>query len=244
VLTATGEFLVRSLFSKFTVSKGMIAGLFLGGVLGSVGVAAAIAPQSATSKTYYACLANGNLTKVSLVAGTCPSGQLISWNSQGLQGPKGDTGPAGPQAATVSNFTGQNFSGAWLAHGSFIGALFINTNLQNANLSEATLIGANLSGADLRSANLTGANLTGAILTGPWAQSCITCVLNSANFSDVNFAGAVINLTIIPTAKVVNFARANFTGATLNGLGQNAGADLTGATCPNGIIYGRNGANC
>lgn len=79
------------LFSKLKASKSLIAGVLIGGILGSVGVAAAIAPHTAGT-IYYACLSKGNLSKVGLVSGTCKSGQLISWNSLGPLGPQGQVG--------------------------------------------------------------------------------------------------------------------------------------------------------
>ena len=88
-----------AVFSKLKASKGLMAGVLLGGIIGSVGVAAGVAPRTAASTTYYACLTNGNLSKVALATQTCKTGQLISWNAQG---PQGLVGQAGPQGATGS----------------------------------------------------------------------------------------------------------------------------------------------
>ena len=252
-------YLVFGPFSKLKVSKGLMSGLVIGGMLGSAGVAAAIAPRIAVSTNYYACLTNGNLSKVALATQTCKTGQLISWNAQGPQGlvgqtgpqgAKGDTGavgPAGPQASTFMNFTGQNFSGAWLVNGSFAGALFVNSNLSGANFAGANLTGAYLSGANMLDANFRGANLTGAVLTGG-VQGRAGYTAGSANFSDANFTGATVNIYLLNYStggKWISFARANFTGATLDAsFSANPAVDMTGAICPNGIVYGQSGANC
>jgi len=87
---------VGSVFSKLKLSKGLMAGLLLGGTLGSVGVAAATSPPSAT--VFYACLnvKAGTMNSIN-TTGTpkCAKGNVnISWNATG---PKGDTGASGAQ---------------------------------------------------------------------------------------------------------------------------------------------------
>ena len=118
-----------SVFSKLKLSKGLMAGLLLGGTLGSFGVAAATSTPSTT--VFYACLNvkaetmnHINTTK----APNCASGNVnTSWNatgpkgytgSQGVagqQGPKGDTGSqgvAGQQGAKGDTGTSAP-SGGW-----------------------------------------------------------------------------------------------------------------------------------
>jgi len=73
-----------------------MAGLLLGGTLGSVGVAAATSSPSAT--VFYACLnvKAGTMNSVNTTgAPKCAKGNVnISWNATG---PKGDTGASGAQ---------------------------------------------------------------------------------------------------------------------------------------------------
>ena len=89
-----------SLFSKLKLSKGLIAGLLIGGTLGSVGVAAATSSPSTT--VFYACSAKttGLLSATSTKAPTCAkTATLVTWNSVGPQGAKGDTGTPGTNGA-------------------------------------------------------------------------------------------------------------------------------------------------
>jgi Collagen triple helix repeat (20 copies) len=91
---------VGSLFSKLKLSKGLIAGLLIGGTLGSVGVAAATSSPSTT--VFYACSAKttGLLSATSTKAPTCAkTATLVTWNSVGPQGAKGDTGTPGTNGA-------------------------------------------------------------------------------------------------------------------------------------------------
>lgn len=85
---------MRSVFSKLKLSKGLMAGLLLGGALGSVGVAAATSSPSTT--VFYACLnvKAGTMNSITtVVAPKCAKGNVnISWNATG---PKGDTGSQG-----------------------------------------------------------------------------------------------------------------------------------------------------
>ena len=83
-----------SVFSKLKLSKGLMAGLLLGGTLGSFGVAAATSTPSTT--VFYACLnvKAGTMNHISTTkAPKCASGNVnTSWNATG---PKGDTGVSG-----------------------------------------------------------------------------------------------------------------------------------------------------
>ena len=85
-----------SVFSKLKLSKGLMAGLLLGGTLGSFGVAAATSTPSTT--VFYACSnkTTGVLSAISTKAPTCAkTATLVTWNSVGPQGAKGDTGSQG-----------------------------------------------------------------------------------------------------------------------------------------------------
>jgi hypothetical protein len=77
----------------------------------STGVTVAVtAGATGTNTTYYACLANGKLTKVGTAAPTCASpATAISWNQTGPQGPAGNTILSGSTAPSstiglVGNF--------------------------------------------------------------------------------------------------------------------------------------------
>ena len=71
-----------SVFSKLKLSKGLMAGLLLGGTLGSFGVAAATSTPSTT--VFYACLnvKDGTMNHISTTkAPKCASGNVnTSWN--------------------------------------------------------------------------------------------------------------------------------------------------------------------
>ena len=86
-------------FAVATVA--LIAGA-AGATLPYVHLSVLSAGATATSTTYYACLArSGLLIDVGTTAPTCPGGStLISWGSVGPQGPAGATGPQGPAGAT------------------------------------------------------------------------------------------------------------------------------------------------
>ena len=160
-----------SVFSKLKLSKGLMAGLLLGGTLGSFGVAAATSTPSTT--VFYACSnkTTGVLSAISTKAPTCANtATLVSWNSVGPQGAKGDTGISLP-------------SGVFFANGYLImpNANLTNADLNHATLTGANLTGANLSGASLLNANLYGANLTGANLTGAGCPNGIVHGQSGAN---------------------------------------------------------------
>ena len=176
MLITSKEFLVGSVFSKLKLSKGLMAGLLLGGTLGSVGVGLS-ASATSNSITFYACsnIKTGVLSATSTKAPSCSkTTTLVTWNSVGPQGAKGDPGTNGTNGAKgdtgAPGATGpQGVSGISLPNGD----LFANGYLimPNAYLYQATLNGANLNGANLRHSNLgeadlTGANLTNADLTG------------------------------------------------------------------------------
>jgi Pentapeptide repeats (8 copies)/Collagen triple helix repeat (20 copies) len=218
---------VGSVFSKLKLSKGLMAGLLLGGTLGSVGVAAATSSPSTT--VFYACLnvKAGTMNSINTTgASKCAAGNVqVSWNAVGLQGAtgpqgaKGDTGAQGAQGATgpqgAKGDTGAqgtpepSLSGIRFVRGYVImadsileRAFLASSDLNGADLSGADLSGAHLSYANLRNANLTGANLTGA-----------------------------------------NLVMADLTGANLTGVNV-LYASFAGATCPNGIVHEKSGANC
>jgi Collagen triple helix repeat (20 copies) len=90
---------VRSVFSKLKLSKGLMAGLLLGGALGSVGVAAATSSPSTT--VFYACLnvKAGTMNSINTTgAPKCAKGNVnTSWNANGPKGDTGSQGSTGPQ---------------------------------------------------------------------------------------------------------------------------------------------------
>ena len=73
-----------------------MAGLLLGGTLGSVGVAYAITPSTTV---FYACLnvKAGTMNSITtVVAPKCAQGNInISWNATGPKGDKGEKGTDG-----------------------------------------------------------------------------------------------------------------------------------------------------
>jgi hypothetical protein len=74
---------------------GLVGGL-VGGIIGGVTVATALSRPAVTSTTYYACLKDGLLSKVSKSEETCKKGhELISWGQIGPRGPQGVTGATG-----------------------------------------------------------------------------------------------------------------------------------------------------
>ena len=204
-----------SLFSKLKLSKGLMAGLLLGGTLGSFGVAAATSTPSTT--VFYACSnkTTGVLSAISTKAPTCANtATLVSWNSVGPQGIQGTNGAKGDTGAPATSLSGIQFVRGYVIQE---GADLSNANLSNANLVGANLVGATLYQATLTSATLTSANLTGANLGGAF--------LRNANLTYANLSNAYLGGAYLGGANLTN-------------------ANLTGATCPNGIVHGRSGANC
>jgi hypothetical protein len=68
-------------------------------LIGGISIAATAASNSST--TYYACLKDGNLSKVGTKAPKCLKGSTrISWNSKGPEGAAGPAGAAGAIGAT------------------------------------------------------------------------------------------------------------------------------------------------
>lgn len=169
-----------SVFSKLKLSKGLMAGLLLGGTLGSFGVAVATSTPSTT--VFYACSAKttGLLSTISTKAPTCPKTHtLVTWNSAGLRGvpgtngtngAKGDPGISLPSGVSFTNgyliMPNANLFRADLSGANLTGAKLTGANLTYADLSNAYLTGANLTNADLTNADLTNAPLGGANLTG------------------------------------------------------------------------------
>jgi hypothetical protein len=73
---------------------GLVGGL-VGGIIGGVTVATALSRPAVTG-TYYACLKDGLLSKVSTSKETCKKGHtLISWGQIGPRGPQGIPGVSG-----------------------------------------------------------------------------------------------------------------------------------------------------
>lgn len=68
----------------------VVVGVISGAVVVTGVTAAVAAGSSGSSKTYYACLSKGELSKVGAKSPTCATGsKVISWNSVGPQGPPG-----------------------------------------------------------------------------------------------------------------------------------------------------------
>lgn len=180
------------------------------------GLAISAAASGSSSTTYYACLHNGNLSKVSPHAHLCHSGfTVVSWNAvgqQGIQGPQGQHGVQGAQGPPGGVGAGCLFLPATGT------ADWHRCWLQNVDLSGDGTIGsgANLTGANLGGANLTGANLLDSTLTG-------------ANLTDANLTRT-------------NLYDANLTGANLTGVTWNStpcpdgtNSDNDGGTCINDL---------
>ena len=192
-------------FRRFNFARGLLAGTFLGLVVGCVGGASALVQHTPSPATFYACLANGSLSKVGTTASTCVTGRLISWNAQGPSGPQG---PAGPQANSscliqaqgISNLagcdlTGVNLLGVNMLHWNFRGSNLFGANMseiggQYTNFQDAILTNASFRAAHLEGANLRGANLSGAVLT--WAN------LTDADLTGANLAGVTWGYTTCP----------------------------------------------
>jgi F0F1-type ATP synthase assembly protein I len=111
VVITSKEFLVGSVFSKLKLSKGLMAGLLLGGTLGSFGVAAATSSPSTT--VFYACLnvKAGTINSINTTgAPKCGKGNVsTSWNAAGQKGDTGSQGVAGQQGDTGTSAP----SGGW-----------------------------------------------------------------------------------------------------------------------------------
>ena len=229
-----------NIINRFSGSKLLVAGLLVGGSLGTFGYAAATSTPSTT--VFYACLnvKAGTMNSINTTAAPkCARGNVnISWNATG---PKGDTGtpgtngPKGDTGAPATSLSGIQFVKGYVIQES---AYLRSANLNNANLPSAILNNANLSSAILDYANLTSANLSGADLHG--------ASLLSANLTGANLHGANLN----PGAFLygANLTNANLTNANLYGgdlrYADLSHANLTGATCPNGIVHDQSGANC
>ena len=195
-----------------------------------------------------------------------PQGVPGTTGLTGAPGPAGPTGPAattcqaipGPNASYVGcvfpsgvfwqylNMTGVDAQNIW-ANGSvsnFTGATLINANFNYGYFGSANFTNADLTGATLSGATATGspsfnhANLTNAVLTGFTSYAGIS-------FFNANLTGAVLTGAAAINGNM-NFTNANLTGAVLTGAAASGGYSLifTGATCPNGIVFGTAGANC
>ena len=92
-------YLVFAVFSKLRATKGLMAGVLLGGTLGSFGVAAATSTPSTT--VFYACLnvKAGPMNSINTTgAPKCAKGNVnTSWNAIGPKGDSGNQGVAGQQ---------------------------------------------------------------------------------------------------------------------------------------------------
>ena len=104
---------MHKIISRFSGSKLLVAGLLVGGSLGTFGYAAATSSPSTT--VFYACLnvKAGTMNSINTTgAPKCGKGNVnTSWNaigpkgdtgSQGVAGQQGVTGPQGPKGDTGS----------------------------------------------------------------------------------------------------------------------------------------------
>ena len=81
--------------ARFLALGIMIGALLAGGLVFGLG-----ASGSTATKTYFACVTKGTLSKVGTTQPTCAApSKLISWNSVGPQGPPGPPGPPGQGVA-------------------------------------------------------------------------------------------------------------------------------------------------
>ncbi len=146
-----------------------------------------------------------------------------------------------------ANLEGANLEGANLEGANLKGANLARANLENANLERANLEQANLENTSLGSANLGYANLKDATLAG----ANLGCVgLNFKMSASADGAAVNFNIGSSPT-KQQNFNSANLgvnfnmdadeQGATLSfnllGCAEFEGANLSGATLPDGSIH-------
>ncbi len=176
----------------------LLSGFAAGSV--AVGLSASATPSSIT---FYACsnIKTGVLSATSTKAPTCAkTATLVSWNSVGPQGAKGDTGISLPSGVFFANgyliMPNANLAGAYL-----LGANLQGAKLQGANLTGVYLNGANLSGANLGSANLSSATLLGANLS--------SATLTGANLTNANLQGANLTFATCPNGIVHGQSGAN-----------------------------------
>jgi len=118
----------------------------------------------------------------------------------------------------LASIGGAHLSGLTFAGVNLDGIYMAGDNLVATSFNGASLVKATLASADLQEVDFTNANASG------------------GNFQNADFEGA--NLTN------ANFSNTNLNGARLLSVAGIATANFTGATCPDGVIYGQLGANC
>ena len=181
-------------------------------------------------------LSNTNMSEASLSMATVTGTKFAGANFHGLitsyevgtpaSLPTGWQALSGPyQGGYVQYFVGASasiggaqLSGVVFAGMDLSGVYIPGGHLVGTDFSGATVVQGNLASANLGQANFSGANMSGTNFT-------------SADLSGANFTGA-------------NFTGANFTGARLLSVSGRGSATFTGATCPDGVVYGQLGANC
>ena len=135
--------------------------------------------------------------------------------------------------------------GADLREATLSGADLRNANLSEVNLQGANINGANLEGVDLCNANLYGVNFKHANLTKTNLKGAN---LTKANLSKANLAGAELAGVNLLEANLAgtnltnaNLGQANLKGARLRETHREGadfkGANLTGATMPDGTVH-------
>jgi trimeric autotransporter adhesin len=170
----------------------------------TAGVGITAAASTSSSKTFYACLKSGTLTKVSAKSHGCSAGQtMVDWNAEGAPGPTGATGRSGSTgakgAAGATGPSGPPASCASVPHEGvqYAGCSLVGANFSQDDLQDASFAGANLTYADfgttsLIDANLEGANLTGAGVGCEPANSTTAPAGQSTQVTGANLSGAIL----------------------------------------------------
>jgi uncharacterized protein YjbI with pentapeptide repeats len=230
-----------SLPAGWMVTRGFFAGptaVLAGADLSGVDLTSA---NLAGANFYGADLTNADCTGVSLAGAslsmaTIEGAKFANANFTGVISAYEEGTPAslptnwhvlsGPyQGGLVEYLVGPTASlgGAQLAGVTFAGMMLSNIYLPGGHLVGADFTGATIRHGNLASASLGLANFDSADMAGT--------NFTAADLSGANFTGA-------------NFTGANFTGARLLSVGGRGSATFTGAICPDGIVFGRLGANC
>ena len=179
---------------------------------------------------------HSNLTKASLSSATLNGAKFINAKMHGVISAYEKGQPASlPKYWKV--ITGQ-YEGAPVEYLVGPGASIGGAQLGGANFAGMNLTGIYLAGAHLTSANFTGANLTRANLA--------SAGLGTANFTNANLSGASVIAADMSGANLANakFINANLKGSRLLSVSNASSAKFKGAKCPDGLMYGKPGADC
>jgi len=190
---------------------------------------------------YQANLANvdfghSNLSKASLSSATLTGAKFVHAKMKGVISAYEKGQPANlPKYWKV--ITGQ-YEGAPVEYLVGPGASIGGAQLGGANFAGMNLTGIYLAGAHLTSANFTGANLTRANLA--------SAGLGTVNFTNANLTGASVIAADMSGANLMNakFINANLKGSRLLSVSNASTAKFKGAKCPDGLMFGKSGADC